>query len=134
MQKSISLCKKPRREVCLKKKKKQPCLLLSGSFQLSGHRSLKNNLFISSRWVVALPAAGAHSSSTCSGAGPQLGPGAPVPIVALRLLAGSPDAVALEAPLRSERKKEGGKTIKKCRSKLDSAGKVQQERRGTMQR
>lgn len=72
----------------------------------------KNDLFISSRWVVALSAAGANSSSTRSGAGTQLGPGAPVPIVALRLLAGSPDAVTFEAPLQRKRSKEGGKNDK----------------------
>lgn len=113
MQKSISLCKKPRREVCLKKNKKTATLVVVRMLSALGslHRSLKKNVFISSRWVVALPAAGAHSSSTRSGAGAQLGPGAPVPIVALRLLAGSPDAVALEAPLQSEGKKDGGKEM-----------------------
>lgn len=53
-----------------------------------------------SRRVGALSAAGANSTSTCSGAGAELWPGAPIPIVALRLLAWSPDAVALKAPLK----------------------------------
>lgn len=59
-----------------------------------------------SRWVVALPVAGADPTAARSGAGAELRPGAPTPIVALRLLAGSPDAVALEAPLKSSHRQE----------------------------
>lgn len=53
-----------------------------------------------SRRVVALSAAGANATSTRSGAGAKLCPGTPAPVVSLRLLAGSPDAVALKAPLQ----------------------------------
>lgn len=59
-----------------------------------------SSLLLDSRRVVALPAAGANAASARSGAGAKLRPGTPAPVVSLRLLAGSPDAVALKAPLR----------------------------------
>lgn len=141
MQKSISLCKKPRREVCFKKNSR----LLSGCFQLSGHRSLKKQL-------IYLLTVG-HCTAGCGSAlllhmfwsrsptwtrrpsshrGPE----------AAGWISRCSGPWSTTAAREEER---GGKEMiraeeaanhlhKKCRSKLDLAGKVQQERRGTMQR
>jgi hypothetical protein len=52
--------------------------------------------------VVTSSAPGAYSTSTGSGAGPKLSPGPPVTVMALRLVRGAPDTVALEAPLNRQ--------------------------------
>lgn len=88
-----------------------PMHILYACFHLLDERTDPKNylavLKVSSRWVAALSVAGANSSSTRSGARAKLWPGAPVPIVALRLLAGFPDTVALEAPLWQKRNMTG---------------------------
>ena len=66
--------------------------------------------------VIALPAAGTYSSPTRPGTDAQLGPGAPTAVVTHGLLAGHPDAVALETPLKKKSNAQEGKRVFICLS------------------